>query len=199
MLGWSRNADDPLYAAEREFLEKIKYAYDYIPEDVILAQPDNPKYAVHFWGKDNGKVDEGRLIVRRYKGRPVMGLSEGQPWWEEGSVVFARSSRGSLFAYDGEADEHFLLFHCDNKYNGPSVLAKQDSWLLVGLWGEGLVAVNLEDYYLKRFNSVKGTVGKIEVSGSEIIIDEGRHKIPLPIEESGEKTRPFYFGPRGAK
>lgn len=198
-LGWSRNADDPLYATERQYIEEIKYAYDYMPEDVILAQPDNPKYAVHFWGKDNGKIEEGRLNIRRYKGKPVRGLSKCEPRWEEGSVIFAKSSRGSLYAYDREADEHFLLFHCDSKYEGPSVLTKVDSWLLVGLWGEGLVAVNLDDYYLKRFNSVKGTVGKIEVTDSEIIIDDDRHRIPLPIERSGEKTRPFYFGPRGAK
>ncbi|MBL7154124.1 MAG: hypothetical protein ISS79_10420 [Phycisphaerae bacterium] len=198
-LGWSKNADDPFYATEREFLENIKYAYRYMPEEVILAQPENPKYAVHFWGKDNGRIEEGRLTIRRYKGKPVSGFSESNPRWEEGSVVFAKSSRGSLFGYNREVDEHFLLFHCDNKYEGPSVLAKLDTWLLVGLWGEGLVAVDLADYYLKRFKSVKGTVGKIAVTDSYIILDDGRHRIPLPIEKSGEKTRPFYFGPRGAK
>ncbi len=116
-----------------------------MPEEVILAQPDNPKYAVHFWGKDNGRIEEGKLAIRRYRGKPQYGLSEDKPRWEEGSVVFARSGRGALFGYDRQLDEHFLLFHCDNKYEGPSVLAKVDSWLLVGLWGEGLVAVDLED------------------------------------------------------
>jgi len=198
-LGWSTNADDPLYAAEREFLEKIKYAYDYMPEQVILAQPENPSYAVHFWGKDNARIEQGALTIRRYKGKPVIDLSQRKPRREEGSLIFATSSRGSLFAYDREADEHFLLFHCDNKYNGPSVLAKVDSWLLIGLSGEGLVAVDLEDYYLKRFDSVKGTVGKIQVTDSKIILDQGRHTIPLPIEKTDQKNRPFYFGPRGAK
>jgi len=198
-LGWSRNADDALYGREREFLEKIKYAYDYVPEEVILAQPDNPDYAVHFWGKDNGRIEEGKLTIRRYKGKPTFGLSQDKPRWEEGPVVFAKSSRGSLFAYDREADEHFVLYHCDNKYNGPSVLAKMDSWLLIGLWGEGFAAVDLGDYYLKRFSSIKETIGKIEVTDLEIVLDDGRHRIPLPIERSGEKARPFYFGPRGAK
>ena len=193
------NGQDPAYAAEREFLEKIKYAYDYMPEEVILAQPDNPDYAVHFWGKDNGKIQEGRLTIRRYKGKPAYKFQELKSPWEEGSLDFAIKSRGSLFAYDRETDEHFLLFHCDNKYEGPSVLAKVDSWLLVGLRGEGLVAIDLEDYYLKRFNSFRETVGKINVTDSEIIIDDGRHRIPLPIERSGEKIRPFYFGPRSAK
>jgi hypothetical protein len=198
-LGWSRNANDPVYAAEREFLEKIKYGYDYVSEEVILAQDNDPNHAVHFWGKDNGRIEEGRLTIRRYKGKPRFGLSERKPRLEEGPVVFARSGRGSLFAYDREADEHFLLFHCDNKYNSPNVLAKLDSWLLIGLWGEGLVAIDLEDYYLKRFTSIKETIGKIEVTDSEIVLDDGRHRIPLPIEKTGQKKRPFYFGPRGAK
>ncbi len=198
-LSWSRNADDPAYAVEREFLEKIKYGYDYISEEVILAQVDDPNHAVHFWGKDNGRIEEGRLTVRRYKGKPRFGLSERKPRWEEGPVVFGRSGRGSLYAYDREADEHFLLFHCDNKYNSPNVLAKHGSWLLIGLWGEGLVAVDMEDYYLKRFSSYKETIGKIEVTESEIVVDDGRHRIRLPIEMEGKKTRPFYFGPRGAK
>ena len=138
-------------------------------------------------------------IFRRYKGKPAYKFQELKSPWEEGSLDFAIKSRGSLFAYDRETDEHFLLFHCDNKYEGPSVLAKVDSWLLVGLRGEGLVAIDLEDYYLKRFNSFRETVGKINVTDSEIIIDDGRHRIPLPIERSGEKIRPFYFGPRSAK
>ena len=198
-LEWSKNAGTAAYAIEREFRDKIKYAYDYMPEGVILAQPDNPKYAPHFWGKENGDIFEGPLNIRRYKGKPVFGVVKEKIYFEEGSFVYVRSGRGSLYAYDKQVDEHFLLYHCDNRYSGPSVIAKVDSWLLIGLWTEGLVAVDLEDYYLKRFDSFRETVGKIEVTDSEIIIDDGRHKIPLPIKRNGPKSRTFYFGPRGAK
>ena len=64
-MEWSENADDPDYAKEREFLEKIKYAYGYISEDDILARVDDPNYAIHFWGKDNGRIQEGRIVIRK--------------------------------------------------------------------------------------------------------------------------------------
>ena len=41
--------------------------------------------------------------------------------------------------------------------------------------------------------------GNVKVHTVETEYQNGRHRVPLPIERSGEKTRPFYFGPRGAK
>ena len=188
---WSANADDPDYAEEREFLEKIKYAYGYISEEDILARADDPNFAIHLWGKDNGKIQEGRITIRKYKGRPEY-LSNAKPLLEEGPMIYT-SYRSGVVAYDREAEEYFLVFYPDSGWFPPNVLAKADSWLLIGIWGGVLVAVDLEDYYLKRFESLKGTIGKIEVTDSKIVIDDGKRELERPILRTGEKFRDYKF------
>lgn len=188
---WSANADDPDFAVEREFLEKIKYAYGYISEEDILACADDPNFAIHLWGKDNGKIQEGRISIRKYKGRPG-NLSDAKPRMEEGPMIYTKY-RSGVMAYDREAEEYFLVFYPDSGWFPPNVLAKADSWLLIGTWGGVLVAVDLEDYYLKRFESLKGTIGKIEVTDSKIIIDDGERELERPILRTGEKFRDYTF------
>ncbi|MHC4086596.1 MAG: hypothetical protein ACYSU3_18260 [Planctomycetota bacterium] len=188
---WSENANDPDYAEERQFLEKIRYAYGYISEEDILARSDDPNYAIHLWGKDNGRIQEGRITIRKYKGQPG-NLSNAKPRLEEGPMIYAKY-RSGVMAYDRQADEHFLVFYPDSGWFSPNVFAKADSWLLIGTWGGVLVAVDLEDYYLKRFESLKGTIGKIEVTDGKIVIDDGRREIERPILRTGEKTRDYKF------
>jgi len=188
---WSANADDPDYAEERKFLEKIKYAYGYISEADILNRADDPNFAIHFWGKDNGRIQEGRITIRKYKGQPK-GFLNAKLRLEEDAMVYA-SYRSGVVAYDSEADEYFLIFYPDSGWFSPNVLAKADSWLLIGTWGGVLVAVDLEDYYLKRFDSSKGAIGKIDVTDSKIIVDDGRYEIERPILRTGEKFRDYRF------
>ena len=188
---WSENADDPDYAMEREFLEKIKYAYGYISEADILARADDPNFAIHFWGKDNGRIQEGGLNIRRYKGQPK-GFSKAKLRLEEGTMVYT-SYRSGVTAYDREADEFFIIFYPDSAWFSPSVFAKVDSWLMIGTWLGDLVAVDLKDYYLKRFKSSKGVIDKIEVFETQIIVDDGRYEIERPILRTGEKFRDYRF------
>jgi len=188
---WSENANDPDYAEERQFLEKIKYAYGYISEEDIIARADDPNYAIHLWGKDNGEIQEGRITIRKYKGRPEY-LSKTKPRMEEGPMIYT-SYRSGVVAYNREAEEYFLVFYPDSGWFSPSVFAKADSWLMIGTWMGDLVAVDLEDYYLKRFKSSKGVIGKIEVTDGKIIIDDGRYEIERPILRTGEKIRDYKF------
>ena len=188
---WSANADAPDYVVERAFLEKIKYAYGYISEADILARADDPNFAIHFWGKDNGRIQEGGLNIRRYKGQPK-GFSKAKLRLEEGTMVYT-SYRSGVTAYDREADEFFIIFYPDSAWFSPSVFAKVDSWLMIGTWLGDLVAVDLKDYYLKRFKSSKGVIDKIEVFETQIIVDDGRYEIERPILRTGEKFRDYRF------
>jgi hypothetical protein len=188
---WSANADDPDYAVERRFLEKIRYAYGYISEADILARADDPDYAIHFWGKDNGRIQEGRITIRKYKGQPG-NLSNAKLRLEEGAMVYT-SYHSGVTAYDREADEFFIIFYPDSAWFSPSVFAKVDSWLMIGTWMGDLVAVDLQDYYLRRFESSKGIIGKIEVTDGKIIVDNGRYEIERPILRTGEKIRDYKF------
>jgi hypothetical protein len=96
-------------------------------------------------------------------------------------------------AYDRRADEFFIIFYPDSGWFSPSVFAKVDSWLMIGTWMGDLVAVDLKDYYLKRFESSKGVIGKIEVTDTKIIVDDGRYEIERPILRTGEKFRDYKF------
>ena len=64
---------------------------------------------------------------------------------------------------------------------------------MIGTWMGDLVAVDLKDYYLKRFESSKGVIDKIEVTDSKIIVDDGRYEIERPILKTGEKFRDYRF------
>ena len=188
---WSENADDPDYAEERSFLEKIRYAYGYISEDDILARADDPNYAIHFWGKDNGRIQEGILNIRRYKGQPK-GFSKAKLRLEDGAMTYT-SYRSGVTAYDREADEFFIIFYPDSAWFSPSVFAKVDSWLMIGTWMGNLVAVDLKDYYIRRFESSRGVIGKIDVAETKIIVDDGRYEIERPILKTSEKFRDYKF------
>ena len=107
-------------------------------------------------------------------------------------MVYA-SHRSGVVAYDREADEYFLIFYPDSGWFSPSVFAKADSWLLIGTWMGDLVAVDLQDYYLRRFESSKGAIGKIEATDSKIIVDDGRYEIERPILRTGKKFRNYRF------
>jgi hypothetical protein len=169
-----RNAEEPLYAPEVSFLETIKYAYDYISEQDILACADDPKFAAHLWGKDNGHLREGILTLRRYPGAPQRCGSDRKVRLEVDGVTYSRCG-SALMAYDRDADEHYILYHARSTYFGPAVLERVDSWLLIGLWGEGLVGVDLRDNYLRTLLAKRTSVGKIEVTDSEIVLDDGAH------------------------
>ena len=197
-IEWSANADDSDYAAERKFLDTVKYAYDYISERDILCRTDDPNYAVHFWGKDNGCITEGKLKIRKYKKMPRKFKLDTKPHLEVGPIVYVKYGSG-LMAYNRQKGEYFLLYHPDNQYSSVNILAKVDSWLLIGLWTEGLVAVDLKDFYLKRFPSIKGTIDKIDVTGSKIIIDYGKYELDRPISRTGAKARLYFFGPTDLK
>ena len=197
--GREEKGDDPLFEAEREFLETIKYAYDYISDEDIVSQAHDPQYAAHLWGRDNGKVKEGPMALRRYKG-PLEWLDDAEHRVDDGPITYAAEGGwGGVWAYDRQADEHFLVFHGDWK-NKRSItgLAKVDSWLLISTWGEGVVAVDPKDHYLKRLDA-KATGqeppehDELEVTDSGIII--WRWEVERPIRRTGERLRPYRWGP----
>jgi hypothetical protein len=204
---WSCNADDPLYTDERDFLETLKYAYGYISDEDILSQADDPKFAVHLWARDNGMIAEGRMTIRRYKGQPDW-LAKEEHTVEDGPITYALGPRGlGIWAYDRQADEHFIVFHANSWHcvvgQELANLAKVDSWLLFTTgeqWGKKhmrVVAVNVEDYYLKRLDLRPTDVPRhetIDVTDSRILISSFR--IERPIRRTGERFRPWKWTAR---
>ncbi|MBA7477862.1 hypothetical protein ES707_13277 [subsurface metagenome] len=125
------------FQKEEEFLKSIKYEYGYIGEKEINEEIDNPDFAYYFWAKDNGSTEDGRMNIRRYKGRHETRASV-EDELRKGGITYTAYFKGGVVAYDQESNEHFVLFHPDDMYSWPTVLRLIGPYLLIGTRGEGL-------------------------------------------------------------
>jgi len=168
------------FQKEEEFLESIKYEYGYIGEEEINEEADNPDFAYYFWAKDNGKIEDGRMNIRRYKGKRKTRASIEDELRKDG-ITYTAYFKGGVVAYDEESNEHFVLFHPDDMYSWPTVLRLTGPYLLIGTRGEGLAVINLQSFHLKRYrlSPPNDEVRSLEVRDSKIVVNE-QEKIDLP-------------------
>ena len=66
-------------------------------------------------------------------------------------------------------------------YHWPTVLEKVGSYVLIGTRGEGLVIINIQTFYLKRFefSALDNDILKIEILSSKLRINDSK-EIDLP-------------------
>ncbi len=168
------------FQKEEEFLESIKYEYGYIGGEEINEETDNPDFAYYFWTKDNGRIENGRINIRRYKGRRKTRASINDEL-KKGAITYTAYFKAGVVAYDQESNEHFVLFHPDDMYSWPTVLRLTGPYLLIGTRGEGLAMINLQSFHLKRYrlSPPNDEVGSLEVLHSKIVVNE-QEKIDLP-------------------
>ena len=168
------------FQREEEFLESIKYEYGYIGEKEINEEANNPDFAYYFWAKDNGNIEDGRMNIRRYKGKNETRASI-EDELRKGGITYTAYFKGGVVAYDEEFNEHFVLFHPDNMYSWPTVLKLIGPYLLIGTRGEGLAIINLQSFHLKRYrlSPPNDEVRSLEVLHSKIVVNE-QEEIDLP-------------------
>jgi len=168
------------FQREEEFLESIKYEYGYIGEKEINEQVDNPDFAYYFWAKDNGSIEDGRMNIRRYKGKHETRASI-EDELRKGGITYRAYFKGGVVAYNEESNEHFVLFHPDDMYSWLTVLKLIGPYLLIGTRGEGLAIINLQSFHLKRYrlSLPNDEVRSLEVLYSEIVVNE-QEKIDPP-------------------
>jgi len=168
------------FQREEEFLKSIKYEYGYIGEKEINEEIDNPDFAYYFWAKDNGSIEDGRMNIRRYKGKNETRASINDEL-RKGGITYTAYFKAGVVAYDEESNEHFVLFHPDDMYSWPTVLRLIGPYLLIGTRGEGLAIINLQSFHLKRYrlSPPNDEVGSLEVLHSKIVVNEQK-KIDLP-------------------
>ncbi len=168
------------FQRQEEFLESIKYEYGYIGEKEINEETDNPDFAYYFWSSDNGSIEDGRINIRRYKGRHETRASVNDELRKNG-ITYTAYFKGGVVAYEEESNEHFVLFHPDDMYSWPTVLRLIGPYLLIGTRGEGLAVINLQSFHLKRYrlSPPNDEVGSLEVLHSQIVVNE-QEKIDLP-------------------
>ena len=165
--------------SEREFLVRLMHDYGYVGEGDILQQADNPRFAYYFWARDNGRVQDGKIKIRRYRGKPSHGSVEDE--LQDGNIRYIACFKAGVVAYDVQNDEHFVVFHPEDMYSWPTALKKAGPHLIIGTRGQGLAIVNLESLHLKRIplHSQDDEVKRLEVGDSLIRIN-GSREIPFP-------------------
>lgn len=161
------------FQSEREFLERIKYEYGFIDEQEIRKQSNNPEFAYYFWKKENGKVEDGTIAIRKYKGRPPQGKPSVTDELREDNIIYKAYFKAGVIAYDESTDEHYVLFHPEIYYAWPIALRKIGPYLLICTRGEGIIIINTRSLYLKRFSDLtcsEEDFEKLEVMGSRVRI-----------------------------
>lgn len=171
---------DKDFQREEEFLESIKHEYGYIGQKEINEEADNPDFAYYFWAKDNGRIEDGRMNIRRYEGKNETRASIMDEL-RRGGITYTAYFKGGVVAYNEESNEHFVLFHPDDMYGWPTVLRSIGPYLLIGTRGEGLAIINLQSFHLKRYrlSPPNDEVMSMEVLHSKIVVNE-QEKIDLP-------------------
>lgn len=177
----SSNFDDPRFALERRFLHELKHQYGFVDEAAVLRAPDDFEYAAYFWARDNATVSDGRMAMRRLKGRHPERASVNDQLLD-GDVVYTAFFKGAVWAHDKANDESFVVFHPDDMYSWPTSLHKTGDWLLVNTRGEGLALVNVRTWYLKRIDKDVNEVQRFEIVGNRAIVNSSI-EVALPVDE----------------
>ena len=113
-------------------MAQIKYEYGNLAEKSLVSQRDNTEYASYFWKKDNESIANGRLIIKRYSGKPSLGNSI-EDVLQHGAMQFTAYFKGEVGPYDEESDEHFVLFPPTDYYTLPKVSEKAP--VFWAMWG----------------------------------------------------------------
>ncbi|MBI4375901.1 MAG: hypothetical protein HY549_05565 [Elusimicrobia bacterium] len=168
----SRALDTAQFRLEREFLERVKGRYGFVrPVEVERRSSEDPRLAYQAWKKDNGAAQNGRLKLRRYRGQHQSAATVVAKLSEE-SMTYTAYFKAGVVAYDRARNEHFVVFHPDNHYHWPTALKKTGDVLLIGTRGEGLVAVNLKSWRIKRFRlGVDDGVRELELWGNAVRVN----------------------------
>ena len=169
-VGTSDNYGDARFRLERACLERLKYRYGYLDDQMVQRDAGNMEYAEYLWARHNGPVNDGKMAVRRYPGRHPDG---GFPWLrvEHCGLVFTVFFRGGVWAYDPLKNESFVVFHARDFYNSPTDLAASGQWLLINAGYEGLVLVQICDWRLRRLPVSASQIDTFEVGGGKAVVN----------------------------
>jgi len=133
---------------ERKFLEQRKYEYGYLEElESDLKDPDN---AAYYWRKDNGKVDNGPLTIRKYKS-PIDFGGEIEDTVTIGNITYNTRYRQGVEGYDKQTGEYYFMYYPASYYTSITALDHWGPYLIIGAELEGLIFINTETFHLKSY------------------------------------------------
>ncbi len=167
----SDELEQPGFAAETAFLEGIKRDYGYVSA-ADLAHGDDPRQAFYYWRTDNaGLADGAPMRVRRFRG-PRAGMGSVNDTLSVAGITYTAYFKSGVVAYDPVQDEHWVVFHPDDRYSWPTRLAATGDLLVIGTRGEGLAVVKLSTLALRRVKVLgNDDVEELAVHDSLIVVN----------------------------
>ncbi len=190
---------DSAYPLELEFLNGLKYAYDFMFDGDVSAEPNNPEFARYYW---RDPVPGEKLVIRRYPRKggkwpaPALGFEGSEVRFETERCIFI-SRNGDLAAYDKQTDEYFYVFVSQGFYIGMQDVALVDDWLLIGQRGlSGLWAIHTSDFSVRQFPAATYACD-IEARPTAIVLNKtegGEQMLPRPLTYGGFVRRASEVG-----
>jgi len=171
----SENFSNKNLSNEKKFLEKVKFEEGYSDESDLDLK--DPHYAVYIWKKNNGKVEDGKISIKKYK-TPVMDSKVIKKLKIGDRIYFAREHKG-IDVHDAKTDEYYILYYKDYKWFDPTVLKNTGPFLIVGS-NEGLFIFNTKNSHLKKYwKGFEEGVEKVDILPSKIVVN-GKVEIDFP-------------------
>ncbi|MEW6087690.1 MAG: hypothetical protein AB1498_05245 [bacterium] len=136
-------------------------------------EEDNPELAEYFWNKYNNGISDGKIKIKKYKRHERKYPYSLEGGLKNGDIIYTTNIKGPVVGHDIKSDEFFIIFHPDNIHRYPFLLKKLGRYLIIGTKGDGIIIVNTENFYLKKYDisSNGGAVENIEIEGKKIIIN----------------------------
>lgn len=174
----SSNLDLEKFKVVKNFLDTIKKDYGYTDVQELSKRQDDPELAAYFWKVDNGYIKEGKIKIRKYRGKPSLSGSILDTLEREDFIWYA-CFKGGVYKYNKKEDTFFVIYFPENVYYWPTVLRKKGNFLYIGTRGEGLIIYHIENQILKQFvNKEIEDIDKITIDNNEMLINES-YKVPL--------------------
>jgi len=189
-MGYSDNYWAPHLKKEREYLENEKYDHGYLDAQMILKDIKNPEYAAYFWVEDNGRINNGKLKIRKYK-EQLLRSNCGDRILRDGAITYRACFKSGVEAYDENTGEYYIVFFPSWYYYSPTILRKVGDYLIIGTYGDGIAILNTETSQIKRLYWVEqgfggnNIVSSMEIKNSRIVVNDS-----VAITLSGKIIRP---------
>ena len=146
-----------VYSQERIILEKLTEVLHFTKTSDLKYDYDDSEFATDLWLLYNENIVDGKLEIKKYRLDSIMinniyQTSSIIDILENENVKYVAYFKGGLKCYDLNKMEYYVLYFPGFFYNWPTVLRIYKNYIIIGTRGEGIAIINLNTFYIKRYN-----------------------------------------------
>ena len=175
---------------EKNFLEDIKYEYDYYDSASLEKSNSDSRYMFEYWLLKNGKTEFGDLYIQKYAAdtasvkfyNDIINSHDNE---NDLSYEIVKDGRKfyigmefSVLCFNQENNEIYTIFELNEGSDYISNILKYNNYLLIGSSKGKFVIINLVKETIKRYKGYS-TIESIILAKDNIILNQ-KYKIALP-------------------